>query len=204
MSTVLKALGSMGKSTCRELAARLGKDVRETLLILENEKDAGTVSFVNGYWSVTGDASPAPAKKTAVHKIKEPKRKAAVSKSPVSISIIIGQIMKYGPQTTSELADLNDQNAKGLGSKLRAFEKRGLIVRSGKTWAVPAKPEPETIQQPEPARQDDLIIPNVRFISNEIRRTKAKLEHLYKMRDAARQFSKHTNSMKQITTGGSK
>ncbi|WP_161784570.1 hypothetical protein [Citrobacter braakii] len=39
-------------------------------------------------------------------------------------------------------------------------------------------------------RAEDLIIPNVRFISNEIRRTKAKLESLYKLRDVAREVSK--------------
>lgn len=41
MKTVIYALKAMGKSTCREISARLNKDVRDMLKILENMEDQG-------------------------------------------------------------------------------------------------------------------------------------------------------------------
>ncbi|MBF0035884.1 hypothetical protein HAX39_25445, partial [Citrobacter freundii] len=41
------------------------------------------------------------------------------------------------------------------------------------------------------SRPDDLLIPSARFISGEIRRTRAKLANLEKLRDAVRSIRKH-------------
>lgn len=148
---------------------------------------------------------------------------------PVTPEMVIRLLSENGEMNTADLSVVLNRNPRGLGTTLRHFSDRGLIAKHGTgkgvTWScVPQKQETSRVSEPvvtakleqkkiaddlvEPTSNgtcpDDLLIPNVRFISNEICRTKAKLEHLYKMRDAARQFSKHTNSMKQITTGASK
>jgi hypothetical protein len=43
------------------------------------------------------------------------------------------------------------------------------------------------------ARPDDLVIPSSRFISSEIRRTKAKLANLQKLQGAMRELRRHKN-----------
>lgn len=48
------------------------------------------------------------------------------------------------------------------------------------------------------SRPDDLLIPTVRGISNEIRRTKAKLANLEKLREAVRSIRKHGALMQEL------
>lgn len=49
------------------------------------------------------------------------------------------------------------------------------------------------------ARQDDLIIPSSRFISNEIRRTKAKLSNLQRLQGAVRELRRHKHLLAGIS-----
>lgn len=49
------------------------------------------------------------------------------------------------------------------------------------------------------ARPDDLIIPSSRFISNEIRRTKAKLSNLQRLQGAVRELRRHKHLLAGIS-----
>ena len=61
------------------------------------------------------------------------------------------------------------------------------------TPPVPEKSVTEIVEEIPSfvSRPDDLLIPTVRGISNEIRRTKAKLSNLEKLREAVRSIRKH-------------
>lgn len=232
METVISVLNVMGKATAREIAARLKIEPVEALTMLREQEESGAVTFINGYWDIaSNDASvpkvitaPAvtPKKTTPLRKNAEVVRGA--EPAPVTPQMVIDLLTENGWMSTSVLADLLNRNPRGLGTVLRSYADRGLIVKHGSgkgvIWScVPENPEavhipaPEITAKTEPknnaddpaepashgASPDDLLIPNVRFISNEIRRTKAKLERLYKLRDAARQVSKHCHGLKQLT-----
>lgn len=60
--------------------------------------------------------------------------------------------------------------------------------------AVPAEKTTEEIVKAIPAfaaRPDDLVIPSSRYISSEIRRTKAKLSNLQRLQSAVRELRRH-------------
>lgn len=225
MKSVLTALGVMGKSTCREIAARVGKDVRDMLGILENMEDRGQVNFVNGYWSVSGDDSPVPERKTAVHQIAEPK----VKRSPAAVrgekpeQIDPGRVTELlrqnGSMSTAVLSEAVNRNSRGFGTALRYMAEQGHIVKSGSgkgaTWSLPAvapgiQPEPaepvadKTITELVDeipvfvGRADDLLVPTSQGISREIRRTKAKLASLEKLRVAVREIRKHKTTIREL------
>lgn len=68
------------------------------------------------------------------------------------------------------------------------------------TPLVPEKSVTEIVEE-IPAfvsRPDDLLIPTVRGISSEIRRTKAKLANLEKLREAVRSIRKHGALMQEL------
>lgn len=232
METVIDVLKAMGKATAREIAARLKIEPVEALTMLREQEESGAATFINGYWDISvNDSSVQKVNVAPVvipKKTLPPRKNAEVVRGaepvPVAPEMVIDLLTKNVSMNTSDLADLLKRNPRGLGTTLRHFSDRGLIVKSGSgkgvTWScVPTTPEAVHISAPEitasteqkynaddlaePALHgtcpDDLLIPNVRFISNEIRRTKAKLERLYKLRDAARQVSKHCHGLKQLT-----
>lgn len=214
METVIDTLKAMGKASAREVASRLKIEPIEALELLREQEEIGAVTFINGYWDVADNGSQAPkiADVPAVTPKKTlPPRKTAsagrgVEPAPVTPQMVIGLLNENGTMNTTELAGKLNRNPRGLGTVLRSFANRKLIVKNGTgkgvTWScVPTKPEAvqgaEKPADTEP-RADDLIIPNVRFISNEIRRTKAKLERLYRLRDAAREVSKQNQGLKLL------
>ncbi|EQB4816404.1 TPA: hypothetical protein ACPYV0_003033 [Citrobacter amalonaticus] len=229
---IIDVLKVMGKATTREIAARLKIEPVEALAILREQEDLGAVTFINGYWDIASNDAPVPKVITApavTPKKTPPLRKNAevvrgAEPAPVTPQMVIDLLTEKGSMNTSDLANLLNRNPRGLGTVLRSYADRVLIMKNGSgkgvTWScVPTTPEAVHISAPEitakteqkynaddlaepaslGARPDDLLIPNVRFISNEIRRTKAKLERLYKLRDAARQVSKHCHGLKQLT-----
>lgn len=231
METVISVLSVMGKATAREIAARLKIEPVEALTMLREQEESGAVTFINGYWDIaSNDASvpkvitvPAvtPKRTTPPHKSSKVVRGA--EPSPVTPEMVIDLLTGNGSMNTSDLAELLKRNPRGLGTVLRSYADRGLIMKHGSgkgvIWScVPEKPEEVHIPAPEitakteqknnaddPAEPalhgacpDDLLIPNVRFISNEIRRTKAKLARLYKLRDAAREVSKQNHGLKRL------
>ncbi|EQB7867739.1 DUF1627 domain-containing protein [Citrobacter amalonaticus] len=231
METVISVLSVMGKATAREIAARLKIEPVEALTMLREQEESGTVTFINGYWDIaSNDASvpkiitaPAVTPKRTIPPRKSSKVVRGAEPSPVTPEMVIDLLTGNGSMNTSDLAELLKRNPRGLGTTLRHFSDRGLIVKNGSgkgvTWScIPTTPEAVHIPASEvtakkeqkynaddlaePALHgacpDDLLIPNVRFISNEIRRTKAKLERLYKLRDAAREVSKQNHGLKRL------
>lgn len=228
---IIDVLKVMGKATTREIAARLKIEPVEALAILREQEDLGAVTFINGYWDISSNDAPVPKVITApavTPKKTTPLRKNAevvrgAEPAPVNPQMVIDLLTANGWMSTSVLADLLNRNPRGLGTVLRSYADRGLIVKHGSgkgvIWScVPEKPEavhipaPEITAKTEPKKNaddpaepashgacpDDLLIPNVRFISNEIRRTKAKLGRLYKLRDAAREVSKQNHGLKRL------
>ncbi|CAD5863854.1 hypothetical protein [Escherichia coli] len=231
METVISVLSVMGKATAREIAARLKIEPVEALTMLREQEESGTVTFINGYWDIASNDASVPKIITApavTPKRTTPPRKSSkvvrgAEPSPVTPKMVIDLLTGNGSMNTSDLAELLKRNPRGLGTTLRHFSDRGLIVKNGSgkgvTWScIPTTPEAVHIPASEvtakkeqkynaddlaePALHgacpDDLLIPNVRFISNEIRRTKAKLERLYKLRDAAREVSKQNHGLKRL------
>ncbi|WP_445435651.1 DUF1627 domain-containing protein [Citrobacter amalonaticus] len=231
METVIDVLKAMGKANAREIAARLKIEPVEALTMLREQEESGTVTFINGYWDIASNDASVPKVITApavTPKRTTPPRKSSkvvrgAEPSPVTPEMVIDLLTGNGSMNTSDLAELLKRNPRGLGTTLRHFSDRGLIVKNGSgkgvTWScIPTTPEAVHIPASEvtakkeqkynaddlaePALHgacpDDLLIPNVRFISNEIRRTKAKLERLYKLRDAAREVSKQNHGLKRL------
>ncbi|WP_410706091.1 hypothetical protein [Citrobacter amalonaticus] len=228
---IIDVLKVMGKATAREIAARMKIEPAEALAVLREHENLGAVTFINGYWDIASNDAPVPKVITApsvTPKKTTPLRKNAevvrgAEPAPVTPQMVIELLTEKGSMNTSDLADHLNRNPRGLGTVLRSYADRGLVVKNGSgkgvTWScVPTMPEEVHIPAPEinakteqknnaddpaePASHgacpDDLLIPNVRFISNEIRRTKAKLERLYKLRDAAREVSKQNHGLKRL------
>ncbi len=228
---IIDVLKVMGKATTREIAARLKIEPVEALAILREQEDLGAVTFINGYWDIATDDAPVPKVITApavTPKKTTPLRKNAevvrgAEPAPITPQMVIDLLTENSLMSTSVLADLLNRNPRGLGTVLRSYADRGLIVKNGSgkgvTWScIPTTPEAVHFPAPEvtakteqkynadglaePALHgvspDDLLIPNVRFISHEIRRTKAKLDRLYKLRDAAREVSKQNHGLKRL------
>ncbi|EML9988412.1 TPA: hypothetical protein R4X15_000755 [Citrobacter amalonaticus] len=228
---IIDVLKVMGKATAREIAARMKVEPAEALAILREQEESGAVTFINGYWDIAIDDAPVPKVITApavTPKKTTPLRKNAevvrgAEPAPITPQMVIDLLTENSWMSTSVLADLLNRNPRGLGTVLRSYADRGLIVKNGSgkgvTWScIPTTPEAVHIPAPEVtakteqkynandlaepalhgASPDDLLIPNVRFISNEIRRTKAKLDRLYKLRDAAREVSKQNHGLKRL------
>lgn len=202
METVLDALKAMGKATYREVAARLDIEPVTALTMLREQKELGLCDFCDGGWSL------GMAKKT---------KPAAVSKkskgpvAPVDPDVVVQHLRTNGKTDTAALSTVLGRNFHATDSAMRSLVKKGLVVKNGEnegiTWSLlvqqqPESPAPEAsadkstseIVQDIPAftaRADDLVIPSTRFISGEIRRTRAKLANLEKLRDAVRSIRKH-------------
>lgn len=215
MENILDVLKAMGKANYRDVAARLDIDPVEALKMLHEQKEQGLCDFADGGWFI-GTAKP--------------KRVRPKQESPLTgqiLAVMHGQ----GAMSADKIAKLLGKTSRALNASLGAMGKEGLVVRhvDGKniTWSLkgddspaqtnttpaakasntePALAEKTTAQIVEEipvftARPDDLVIPSSRFISGEIRRTKAKLVKLQKLQGAMRELRRH-KGMLQTLTGG--
>lgn len=200
METVLDALKVMGKATYRDVAARLDIEPVEALNMLREQKEQGLCDFYDGSWSV-GTAKE-QAKKQAVAPVHQALRLKGEEPAPVDPDVIRQQLRNNGAMTTAALAAAVNRNARGMVSVMLAFERQGVVIKNGQgkgvTWSLPAYlPAEKNITefvQDIPAftvRPDDLVIPSSRFISGEIRRTKAKLANLQRLQSAVRELRRH-------------
>ncbi|CEG45022.1 Protein of unknown function DUF1627 [Plasmopara halstedii] len=210
METILDALKAMGKATYREVAARLDIEPVEALNMLREQKEQGLCDFFDGAWSV-GTAKE-QAKQRAVAPVNNAPRLKGEEPAPVAADMIRRLLRDNSAMTTAALASAVQRNASGMVSVMLAFERQGVVVKNGQgkgvTWSLPetepvatdtaryAKPEKTTEEIIEAipaftARPNDLIVPSSRFISAEIRRTKAKLTNLQRLQDAVRQLRRH-------------
>ncbi|HBM8969140.1 TPA: DUF1627 domain-containing protein [Enterobacter cloacae] len=208
MESVIDALKAMGKATYLDVAARLDIEPVEALKMLREQKEEGLCDFFDGSWSV-GTAKE--------HK---PKRIRPKQPSPL-VERVLSAMHGQGAMTANQVAEKLGKGSRALNASLGAMCKDGLVLRhvDGKniTWSLVGEPVIQPEQQ-EPAavevkatsateskplkeiigdipafvsRPDDLIIPSSRYISTEIRRTKAKLARLQRLQGAVRELRRH-------------
>lgn len=208
METVLDALKAMKRATYREVAARLDIEPVEALNMLREQKDQGLCDFYDGAWSL-GTA-----------KEQKPKRIRPKQTSPL-VESVLSAMQGQGAMSANQVAEKLGKSPRALNASLGAMCKDGLVLRhvDGKniTWSLMGDPAIQPEQQ-EPAavevkaesvpesktleeiigdipafasRPDDLIIPSSRYISTEIRRTKAKLANLQRLQGAVRELRRH-------------
>lgn len=215
METVLDALKAMKKATYREVAARLKIEPVEALNMLREQKEQGLCDFFDGAWSV-GTA-----------KEQKPKRIRPKQVSPL-VERVQSAMQGQGAMTANQVAEKLGKGARALNASLGAMCKDGLVLRhvDGKniTWSLKADSVPtpasiapvtetnDTASAPVekttaqivdeiPAfasRLDDLIIPSSRYISIEIRRTKAKLSNLQRLQAAVRELHRHKHLLQGL------
>lgn len=225
MESVIDALKAMKKATYREVAARLDIEPVEALNMLREHKQQGLCDFFDGSWSVGTAKEQARelAKAPAVAPVHQAPRLKGEEPAPVDAEAVRQMLGKNGAMTTAALAAAVNRNARGMVSVMLAFERQGVVIKNGQgkgvTWSLPVTGQTETDSteavQPEPgskslneiigdipaftARPDDLIIPSSRFISNEIRRTKAKLSNLQRLQGAVRELRRHKHLLAGIS-----
>ncbi|CAH3649492.1 DUF1627 domain-containing protein [Enterobacter asburiae] len=215
MESVIDALKAMKKATYREVAARLDIEPVEALNMLREHKQQGLCDFFDGSWSV-GTAKE--------HK---PKRIRPKQPSPL-VERVLSAMQGQGAMTANQVAEKLGKGSRALNASLGAMCKDGLVLRhvDGKniTWSLAGEPVIQPEQQ-EPAaaevkaasapeskpleeiigdipafvsRPDDLIIPSSRYISTEIRRTKAKLANLQRLQGAVRELRRHKHLLQRM------
>ncbi|MEP8780270.1 DUF1627 domain-containing protein [Enterobacter ludwigii] len=222
METVIQALEKIGPATYRQVADRLDIEPVEALNMLREQREQGLCDFSDGGWFIGKVTSakrtaPAPAAKPALH---------GVVPDPVDAEVIRALLAKNGAMDTSSLAMAVNRNGRGMTSAMRALERQGVVVKNGEgrgvTWslpAAPAEPEPASASPEVPALTDAAkpleqfvseipsftegrsagqVIPTVRVLSREIRRTKNKLASLEKLRDAIRVVGRHKDLVNQL------
>lgn len=218
METVIDALKAMGKATYREVAARLDIDPVEALKMLREQKELGACNFYDGVWSL------------CAVKEQKPKRIRPKKTSPL-VERVLAAMQGQGAMSANQIAEKLGKSSRALNASLGAMCKDGLILRhvDGKniTWILAGEPAIQPEQQ-EPAaaddkaapaqesktleeiigdipafasRPDDLIIPSSRYISAEIRRTKAKLANLQRLRGAVRELRRHKDMLHALSGG---
>ncbi|WP_447617788.1 DUF1627 domain-containing protein [Enterobacter roggenkampii] len=208
MESVIDALKAMGKATYLDVAARLDIEPVEALKMLREQKEEGLCDFFDGSWSV-GTAKE--------HK---PKRIRPKQPSPL-VERVLSAMQGQGAMTANQVAEKLGKGSRALNASLGAMCKDGLVLRhvDGKniTWSLAGEPAIQPEQQDPAAgeakaapaqesktlediigdipafasRPDDLIIPSSRYISTEIRRTKAKLANLQRLQGAVRELRRH-------------
>lgn len=203
METVLDALKAMKKATYREVAARLDIEPFEALNMLREQREQGLCDFADGGWFL-GTAQEQKPKRI------RPKQELEL------VGKVISAMRGEGAMSAIQIAEKLGKTSRALNASLGAMCKDGLVVRhvDGKnnTWslagekpaapaamdvrpsAVPAEKTTEEIVKAIPAfaaRPDDLGIPSSRYISSEIRRTKAKLSNLERLQSAVRELRRH-------------
>lgn len=215
MESVIDALKAMEKATYHDVAARLDIEPVEALKMLRELKEEGLCDFFDGSWSVvTG-------------KEQKPKRIRPKQQSPL-VERVLSAMQGQGAMSANQIAEKLGKGSRALNASLGAMCKDGLVLRhvDGKniTWSLVGEPaiKPEQ-QEPAPevneqaaapvckstaeiiqdipafaSRPDDLIIPSSRYISTEIRRTKAKLANLQRLQVAVRELRRHKNLLEGL------
>ncbi|HCI5437999.1 TPA: DUF1627 domain-containing protein [Enterobacter roggenkampii] len=220
METVIQALNVMGKATAREVASRLGIEPATALNMLREHEEGEEVIQSNGYW-VFGKPSLNRTSRTAV----QPPVKVTVNDlarllaeyGPKS-SAELAALARIESKRVAPMLTYHLEKGKILREKIDG--KFVYSVRADSpTTAAPAQPEPTPAAPAAPAitdadkpleqfvseipsftegRSAGQVIPTVRVLSREIRRTKNKLASLEKLRDAVRVVGRHKNLVNQL------
>ncbi|HGA5462903.1 TPA: crosslink repair DNA glycosylase YcaQ family protein [Salmonella enterica subsp. diarizonae serovar 50:k:z35] len=152
METVLDVLKAMEKASAREIAARMAIEPRDALEMLNEQQEIGTVTFLNGYWSLSGIA-PAKTVKRETPEPEVPKPTAA----KIGELQMLDAIREHGPQTAEDLATLFGITSRKVISTLATATGKGRLTRvnrGGKYWyCLPgpdSAPAPESVNEPVP------------------------------------------------------
>ncbi|KZQ32645.1 hypothetical protein A3464_00155 [Enterobacter genomosp. O] len=218
MESVIDALKAMGKATYLDVAGRLDIEPVEALKMLREQKEEGLCDFFDGSWSV-GTA-----------KEHQPKRIRPKQPSPL-VERVLAAMQGQGAMSANQVAEKLGKGSRALNASLGAMCKDGLVLRhvDGKniTWSLAGEPAIQPEQQESAAaeaksasahesktleeiigdipafasRPDDLIIPSSRYISTEIRRTKAKLANLQRLQGAVRELRRHKHLLQGLGNG---
>ncbi|EOZ7561861.1 DUF1627 domain-containing protein [Enterobacter hormaechei] len=216
MESVIDALKAMGKATYLDVAARLDIEPVEALKMLREQKEEGLCDFYDGSWSV-GTAKEQKSKRIRPKPV-----------SPL-MERVLSAMQGQGAMSSNQVAEKLGKSPRALNASLGAMCKDGLVMRhvDGKniTWSLageskikPEQPDAAALEvklasAPDnksldeiigdiPAfvsRPDDLIIPSSRYISNEIRRTKAKLSNLQRLQAAVRELRRHKHLLEGMS-----
>ncbi|MBL5924983.1 DUF1627 domain-containing protein [Enterobacter asburiae] len=219
MENILDVLKAMEKASARDIASRMKIEPQAALDMLREHEDRFEVVQSNGYWRLPKDGDVKP--KVSKVKSAPPVRITAfdlkgllMEKGPLQAD----QLAKITGATARGVATmLTNLVTKGEVSREKVGNKFVYSVPGTPTTAAPVDSVPETAAPPVPpvqadpvpaakttaeivqdipvftARADDLVIPSSRFISREIRRTKAKLAGLEKLQGAVRELRRHKN-----------
>lgn len=217
METVIQALNVMGKATAREVASRLGIEPATALNMLREHEESEEVIQSNGYWIVgkpslnrTARAAVQPPVKVTVNDLARLLAEHGPKSSAELATLARIESKRVAPMLTYHL-----EKGKILREKIDG--KFVYSVRSEKpAAAATAEPEP-TLAVPAitdaekpleqfvseipsftEGRSAGQVIPTVRVLSREIRRTKNKLASLEKLRDAVRVVARHKNLVNQL------
>ncbi|EGX6617200.1 hypothetical protein JE592_003344 [Salmonella enterica] len=217
MNPLCDVLKSMQKATTREIAARLQIEPIAALGLLQELEASGIASSLNGLWQLSavlpGAAQACPATRRA-----EPVVIVDDEPPEVTPEMVVEFLSEHGPADTTVISAHFNRNPRGMTSVLRSFGRQGCIVRDqpgrGGIWSVPdGVPAPQVVAVEQPAqaqpdtasvvesipsfadRKSDLILPTGKGISREIRRTKARLESLLRLRTAMQQIRRNMHSL---------
>ncbi|MER1433102.1 DUF1627 domain-containing protein [Enterobacter hormaechei] len=220
METVIQALNVMGKATAREVASRLGIEPATALNMLREHEEGEEVTQSNGYW-VVGKPLRTQAARTAV----QPPVKVTVNDlarllaehGPKS-SAELAALARIESKRVAPMLTYHLEKGKILREKIDG--KFVYSVRADSpTTAAPSEPERAPAAPAVPALTDaekpleqfvseipsftegrsaGQVIPTVRVLSREIRRTRNKLASLEKLRDAVRVVGRHKNLVNQL------
>ena len=227
METVIQALNVMGKATAREVASRLGIEPATALNMLREHEEGEEVTQSNGYW-VVGKPSLNRTSRTAVQppvKVTVNDLARLLAEHGPKSSAELAALARIESKRVAPMLTYHLEKGKILREKIDG--KFVYSVRSENSAAVVAQepaiekkePEPTPAATAAPALTDadkpleqfvseipsftegrsaGQVIPTVRVLSREIRRTRNKLASLEKLRDAVRVVGRHKNLVNQL------
>lgn len=223
METILDALKAMKKASAREIAARLDIEPQDALSMLREQKERGLCDFADGGWFLGTAKNQKPKRvreKTTSPLVGEilavMEGEGAMSTLQIAqktgrnaraLNASLGAMSKNG-QVTRHVDRKNitwSVSGQGAASPVDSVPETaaptGSPVQAGPVPDVAAKTTAEIVQDIPAftARADDLIVPSARFISGEIRRTKAKLGRLQKLQSAMRELRRHKGILMSLT-----
>ncbi|KQJ07414.1 DUF1627 domain-containing protein [Escherichia coli] len=226
METVIQALNVMGKATAREVASRLGIEPATALNMLREHEECEEVTQSNGYW-VVGKPSLNRTARTAVQppvKVTVNDLARLLAEHGPKSSAELAALARIESKRVAPMLTYHLEKGKILREKIDG--KFVYSVRSEKPAAAVVKEPAIEQKEPVPApaapaltdadkpleqfvseipsftegRSAGQVIPTVRVLSREIRRTKNKLASLEKLRDAVRVVGRHKNLVNQLVS----
>ncbi|EDZ9221005.1 DUF1627 domain-containing protein [Salmonella enterica] len=126
METVLDVLKAMEKASAREIAARMKIEPRDALEMLNEQQEIGTVTFLNGYWLLSGIA-PARTKTVKCGTLKPEASKEMTVK--IGEQQLTDAIRENGPLTAEDLATMFDVTSRKVVATLANATGKGRLSR---------------------------------------------------------------------------